>query len=91
MSIPRKYINYRTRLGIEFRLSNNVKLRGGLKQAHGAMSFDEKNAINFRYSFGIGTPIKIWRKQYLQLDYALDPGNVGEGLSHLFSFSMEFK
>ena len=36
-------------------------------------------------------PFKIWRKKYINLDYALDVGNVKEGLSHLFSFSMGLK
>mgnify|MGYP001982919437 FL=1 len=91
VSTPSKYINYRARLGIEYRLANNLKLRGGLKQTRGVMTSDEKNGINLKPSFGAGIPIKVWKKQYLQMDYALDPGSVGEGLSHLFSFSMQLK
>ena len=86
-----KYINYRSRLGIEFRLAHNIKLRGGLKQARGVMTSDEKNSLNFKTSLGMGIPLKIWKRQNMQMDYALDPGNVGEGLSHLFSFSMKLK
>jgi len=54
------------------------------------LTFDEEiNGINLKPSFGAGIPIKVWKKQYLQMDYALDPGIIGEGLSHLFSFSMK--
>jgi len=87
---PSKYINYRYRLGIEYLILNRIELRAGLMQAQGAMSSDEeKYSMNFNPSFGAGIPLKLWGKQYVQLDYALDPGNVGEGFSHLFSFSME--
>ena len=92
VSIPGKYINYRARLGVEYRLANDIKLRGGLKQARGAFTSDEeKNGINLNPSLGVGIPLKIWERQYVQLDYALDLGGVGEGLSYLFSFSMELK
>ena len=92
VSIPGKYINYRSRLGVEYRLPNNVKLRGGLMQARGALAYnEEKNSINLKPSFGAGIPIKVWKKQSLQMDYALDLGSVGEGLSHLYSFSMKLK
>ena len=61
-------------------------------QARGALAYnEEKNSINLKPSFGAGIPIKVWKKQYLQMDYALDLGSVGEGLSHLFSFSMQLK
>ena len=92
MRISSNNINYRSRLGMEYRLPNNVKLRGGIAQVRGAITSDEKiNGINLKPSFGVGIPIKVWKKQYLQMDYALDPGSVGEGLSHLFSFSMQLK
>jgi hypothetical protein len=48
------------------------------------------DGINLKPTFGIGAPIKVWQRQYIQLDYALDLGSVGEGLSHLFSFSLKF-
>ena len=92
VSIPGNNINYRSRLGVEYRLPNNVKLRGGLAQVRGDITSDEKiNGINLKPSFGAGIPLKVWKKQYLQMDYALDLGSVGEGLSHLFSFSMKIK
>ena len=69
-----------------------IKIRGGLKQARGVVaSNDPQEDSNFKLSFGIGIPLEIWKKQNMQLDYALDPGNIGEGLSHLFSLSMEIK
>ena len=92
VSTPGNYINYRSRLGIEYRLSKDIKLRGGLKQARGASVSDRgRDSIDLKPSFGIGIPLQIWQRQYIKLDYALDPGNVGEGLSHLFSISMELK
>ena len=92
VNIKSNYINYRSRLGVEYRLSNKIKIRVGFKQARGALTADEeREGINFNPSFGVGIPLKIWQRQYMQLDYALDPGNFGEGLSHLFSFSMELK
>lgn len=92
VSIPDADINYRSRLGMEYRFSNGIKLYGGLKQARGALASNEKiNGINLKPSFGAGIPVQIGPRQYMQLDYALDPGSVGEGLSHLFSFSMELK
>jgi hypothetical protein len=48
------------------------------------------DGINLKPTFGIGAPLKVWQRQYIQLDYALDPGSVGEDLSHLFSFSFKF-
>jgi hypothetical protein len=77
---------------MEYRLTNDIKLRGGFKQARGAMSSDEeKPSYNFKPTLGAGVPVEIWEKQYMQMDYALDLGSVGEGLSHLFSFSMKLK
>ena len=46
--------------------------------------------INLKPTFGVGAPIKVWQRQYINLDYALDPGSAGEGFSHLFSFSLKF-
>ena len=78
--------------GLEYRLPSNVKLRLGFKQARGTLaSNEEKNSINLNPSYGAGIPLKIWKRQQIQLDYGLDPGNVGEGISHLFSFSMALK
>ena len=91
MITPNDDVNYRTRIGSEYKLKNKIKLRVGLKQSYGALPegtiIDE---INLKPTFGIGAPLKVWQRQYIQLDYALDPGSVGEGLSHLFSFSFKF-
>ena len=91
MITPNDDVNYRTRIGSEYKLKNKIKLRGGLKQSYGAVPEGTKiDGINLKPTFGIGAPIKVWQRQYIQLDYALDLGNVGEGLSHLFSFSLKF-
>lgn len=91
MITPNNDVNYRTRIGSEFKLANKTKLRIGAKQARGAIpSGSMVNGINFKPTFGVGVPFKIWKRQYINLDYALDPGSVGEGLSHLFSFSLVY-
>ena len=88
---PSDDVNYRIRMGSEYKLKNKVKLRGGLKQSWGAIWGGTKmDGINFKPTFGVGAPLKVWKRQYIQLDYALDLGSVGEGLSHLFSFSLKF-
>ena len=91
MITPNDDVNYRTRIGSEFRLANKTKLRFGAKQARGAIpSGTIMDGLNVKPTFGVGVPFKIWKRQYINLDYALDPGSVGEGLSHLFSFSFKF-
>ena len=91
MITPNDNVNYRTRIGSEYKLKNKIKLRGGLTQSYGAVPEGTKiDGIKLKPTVGIGAPLKVWQRQYIQLDYALDPGSVGEGLSHLFSFSLEF-
>ncbi len=91
MISPSDDVNYRMRIGSEYKLKNKVKLRGGLKQSWGAIQGGTKvDGINIKPTFGAGVPIKVWKRQFVNLDYALDPGSVGEGLSHLFSFSLKF-
>ena len=91
MITPNDDVNYRTRIGCEFSLANKTKLRFGAKQARGAIpSGTIMNSLNIKPTFGVGVPFKIWKKQYINLDYALDPGSIGEELSHLFSFSFKF-
>ena len=91
MISPSDHVNYRTRIGSEYKLKNKTIIRGGLKQSIGALKKANKmDGLNIKPSFGVGVPIKVWQKQYIQLDYALDPGSVGEGLSHLFSFSLKY-
>ena len=88
---PGDDVNYRMRIGCEYKLKNRVKLRGGIKQSWGALPKGTKiDGINIKPTFGAGVPIKVWQRKYIQLDYALDLGSVGEGLSHLFSFSMKY-
>jgi len=91
MITPSDNVNYRSRFGSEFQLLNKVKIRWGAKQAWGALPADTKlDGMNIKPTFGVGGPIKVWQRQYIHLDYALDLGSVGEGLSHLFSFSLKF-
>jgi len=91
MVTPNDDVNYRIRIGSEYKLKNKIKLRGGLKQSYGAVPEGTKiDGINLKPTFGIGAPLKVWQRQYTQLDYALDLGSVGEGFSHLFSFSFKF-
>jgi len=91
MVTPNDDVNYRTRIGSEYKLKNKIKLRGGLKQSYCTVPEGTKiDGINLKPTFGIGAPLKVWKRQYIQLDYALDPGSAGEGLSHLFSFSLAF-
>ena len=88
---PGDDVNYRMRIGSEYELKNKVKLRGGIKQSWGALPKGTKiDGINIKPTIGAGVPIQVWQRQYIQLDYALDTGSVGEGLSHLFSFSLQF-
>ena len=55
-----------------------VDLRLGLKELNSDLS----------YSLGFGLPIKISNAITLNCDYAIDPGLIDEGLSHLFSFTL---
>ena len=91
MISPIDDVNYRMRIGSEYKLKNRVKLRGGIKQSWGALSVGTiMDGLNIKPTIGAGVPIQVWQRQYIQLDYALDTWSVGEGLSHLFSFSLQF-
>ena len=91
MITPNNDVNYRIRIGSEYRQKNKLILRGGLKQTYGTfLEGTNIGGINLIPTFGIGAPLKVWQRQYIQLDYAMDPGSAGEGLSHLFSFSLAF-
>ena len=91
MITPNDDVNYRTRIGSEYRLANNVKIRGGVKQARGIIpSETQLKGLNIKPAFGVGVPIKVWHRQFINLDYALDSGSLGEESSHLFSFSLKF-
>ena len=56
-----------------------ISIRMGIKELNNDLSF----------SLGFGMPFKIGEKIKLHWDYALDPGIMSEGISHLFSFTME--
>ena len=61
MRIPDNYINYRSRIGIEYHLSNDIKIRAGLKQGRGISSSDETdiNLTNIGYGHLIKQPYYI--------------------------------
>ena len=91
MITPGDDVNYRRRFGSEFRLSNKVEIRWGAKQLWGALPAGTKlDGLNIKPTCGVGVPIRVWKRQYIHWDYALDLGSVGEGVSHLFSFSLKF-
>ena len=83
-------INFRSRLGVEYQLLSGINIRGGLKQIVGSVTSKTKNDKLFSMSYGVGIPLKLWNSKFARLDYALDPGSVGEGLSHLFSLHVKF-
>ena len=56
-----------------------ISIRMGIKELNNDLSF----------SLGLGMPFRIGKKIKLYWDYALDPGMMSEGVSHLFSFTME--
>ena len=88
---PSMDVNYRTRFGAEFKLKNKIKFRCGVKQSSYAIKSDMIiDEIKMKPSLGFGLPFKMWSKQYIHLDYALDLGFSNEGVSHLFSFSYQF-
>tara|TARA_Y100000590_G_scaffold462537_1_gene626889 strand:+ start:518 stop:1456 length:939 start_codon:yes stop_codon:yes gene_type:complete len=70
-------------LGVEYMLNYKdsfpMLIRMGMRELNDDLSF----------SLGFGMPFKIGKNLNLHLDYALDPGIMNEGLSHLFSFTME--
>ena len=69
-----------------------MKIRLGVKQSWGALPYGKiVNRLNIKPTLGVGMPIQIWQRQYILLDYAIDPGTVGEGISHLFTFTVDFK
>ena len=91
MKIPtNEKFNFRSRLGIEYQLLSGINIRWGLRQIVGAITSKTKNDKLFSMSYGVGIPLKLWNLRFSRLDYALDPGSVGEGISHLFSFHVKF-
>lgn len=72
------------KLGLEYTLDSlngrniPIVLRSGIR----------KNQNSTFSSFGFGIPVKINSQLVLNIDYAIDPGLIDEGISHLFSFTM---
>jgi len=82
LNLNNKFFN-RYKVGVEYHLISNsfdfpILLRGGLNSINN----------NLECTLGFGMPIKINNSMILNIDYALDPGLVDEGISHLFSFSL---
>ena len=63
-----------TKIGYEYLGFNNLELRCGY-------NFDKDISLGFGYNFNIN-------QLPILLDYAVDLGNQGEGLSHLFTWSV---
>lgn len=77
----------RVRLGAESSHFESVFLRAGLiGQKSAGNSTSEELDLDFTFGLGISHP--LWKFEDLRFDYAIDPGNKGEGLSHLFSWSV---
>ena len=64
------------RLGIEYEINKLFKFRVGLKSD--------------KLSSGFGMSIPIIKHKTILLDYALDPGHEQEGISHNFSWRINF-
>ena len=74
---------YKYKLGFEYHLdskitNNTIFLRFGLNNLNN----------DYKCALGFGMPFEINDSMILNVDYALDPGLVNEGISHLFSFSL---
>ena len=88
---PEQSVNYRLRIGTEITLYNEIKLRLGVKQKRGLVKNSEIiDWFNFKPLIGFEFPIKVWDNQFIYCAYALDPGAVNEGQSHIFSFSLNY-
>ena len=72
--------NTNYKIGMQYSAQNNLKLRCGFKNS-------QVDDTSFLYYLGFSYPFKILQQSFLTLDYALDPGLMNEGMSHLFSFS----
>ena len=74
----------RFRIGTEYllnKIQRPLYLRAGFKESN-------NNEISFLYYLGFGITFKMNNNKLMYIDYALDPGAMGEGLSHIFSFSI---
>jgi len=87
---PEQDMTTRFRGGVEYTYQENINIRLGLKQKYDSQLSKETIPFNFAPSLGFGIPITIWKNKLLNFDYSLDYGNENEGLSHLFSWTMEF-
>lgn len=81
LDLSEKFYN-RYKVGLEFYdnkyIDFPILLRAGFNYVENDLS----------YTLGFGAPIKINDSMIINIDYALDPGLMGQGISHLFSFSL---
>jgi len=79
----KKKLYHKFHFGAEYLLNYKnsfpIAIRMGIKELNNDLSF----------SLGLGMPFKIGKNIKLHWDYALDPGMMNEGVSHLFSFTVE--
>jgi len=73
------------KLAAEARYAEMFFFRGGISASKTLANSSEKES-DLDYSFGIGILYPILMKS-VRIDYTIDPGNKGEGLSHLISWS----
>ena len=74
----------KSKIGIEYSPLKNLKLRGGWKYSSNYGQVEDTSNL---YYLGFSYSFIIFQESFLTLDYALDPGLMDEGMSHLFSFS----
>ncbi|MBC8213742.1 MAG: hypothetical protein ISR90_05905 [Candidatus Marinimicrobia bacterium] len=65
------------------------KYRVGLEYIYDGIFMLRSGLNNFSPTFGFGLIISAWNQKNIQMDYSLDYGRRGEGLSHNFSWWME--
>ena len=68
------------KLGVEINPFRIIKLRFGLKE-------NSSDDVSHLIYFGAGYRLQSEMLGNMNIDYALDPGAVGEGITHLFSFT----
>ena len=75
----------RYRIGTEFLvnedLTSPITLRFGMKESN-------NNEATLLWYLGLGMSFKMNNQKIIHMDYAIDPGNMKEGISHIFSFSI---
>ncbi len=86
---PNQDMTTRLRGGVEYLYNDKFAFRMGIKQKYDSKFSDETLVFNFEPSFGIGLPITVWKNYIINFDYSFDYGSENEGMSHLFTWTME--